>query len=387
MARHIVTGLDIGTSSIRIVVSEYKNGSNIPHIIALVKKNSKGLRRGYILQFDEAVDSIKSAISEAERIAGVRIKQVILGISGVTLESKLVDGGVIVSRADSEINDNDINRATELSENNIPDLANKTIIHKITMGFKLDGRKVLGRPEGMKGTKLEAQVLYITYSSHHLKDLVGAIELAGAKVDDVVASPLAASFAITTKLQKAAGCVLANIGSQTTSIIVFEEGIPISLKVFPIGSNDITNDIALGFQIPLEEAEKIKTGEIETTEPQKKLDEIISARLSDIFEFIENHLKRLGRNGLLPAGIIITGGGSGIAEIENLAREYFRLPAKVTIPPVTTNSRNQIRDSAWSVAYGLCLFGIDSDNEPSVGLGAVRTTITKIMKWIKELLP
>ncbi|OHA59907.1 MAG: cell division protein FtsA [Candidatus Vogelbacteria bacterium RIFOXYD1_FULL_46_19] len=387
MTRHIVTGIDIGTSSIRIVVCEYKSGSKVPQVLALVKKNSRGLRRGYILQYEDAVDSITEALREAERVAGVRIKQVILALGGATLESKVIEGGVIVSRADSEINSNDINRAIEASEGGLTDLANKSIVHRVPIAFKLDGRKVLGRPEGLKGSKLEAQVLFITYSSHHLKDFLSAIEAAGAHVDDVVASPLAASFAITTKLQKTAGCVLANIGSQTTSIIVFEESLPISLKVFPIGSTDITNDIALGLKIPLEEAEKVKTGENDPAAVQKKLDEIIEARLSDIFEFIENHLKRLGRNGLLPAGIIITGGGSGISDIEDLAKEYFKLPAKVAVPAVAASSRNQIRDSAWSVAYGLCLFGADMEAEESLGIKIGKQAKLNIIRWIKELLP
>ncbi len=387
MTRNIVTGLDIGTASIRIVVCEYKNGSSVPQVIALVKKNSRGLRRGYVLQFEEVVESIREALMEAERVAGTKIKNVILAIGGTTLESKIIEGGVIVSRADSEINDNDINRAVEASETGLPDNANKSIIHRIPIAYKLDGKKITGRPEGLKGSKLEAQVLFITYASNHLRDLVSAAETAGVRVDDIVAAPLSASLALTTKLQKTAGCVLANIGSQTTSIIIFEEGLPISVRVFPIGSTDITNDIALGFQIPLEDAERMKMGEIDPAGPQKKLDEIIEARLSDIFEFIENHLKRLGRNGLLPAGIIITGGGSGISEIESLAKEYFKLPAKISIPTVSTASRNQIRDTAWSVAYGLCLFAANTEVEESLGLKIVRVTRFNFLKWIKELLP
>ncbi|OHA58525.1 MAG: cell division protein FtsA [Candidatus Vogelbacteria bacterium RIFOXYD1_FULL_44_32] len=387
MTRNIVTGLDIGTASIRVVVCEYKNGSQVPQVIALVKKNSRGLRRGYILQFDEATASIKEAVQEAERIAGFKIKSVILGVSGATLESRIIEGGVVVSRADSEINANDINRAIEATEGGLPDTANKSIIHRVPIAFKLDGKKVTGRPEGLKGARLDAQVLFVTYASNHLKDLLSATESAGVKVEDVAASPLAASLCLTTKLQKTAGCVLANIGSQTTSIIIFEEGLPISIRVFPIGSTDITNDIALGFQIPLEEAEKIKTGEVDANTPLKKLNEIIEARLSDIFEFIENHLKRLGRNGLLPAGIIITGGGSGISEIESLAKDYFKLPAKVALPAVSTSSRNQIRDTAWSVAYGLCIFGADSEVEESMGLKIARETKYNIIRWIKELLP
>ena len=165
------------------------------------------------------------------------------------------------------------------------------------------------------------RTLLVTSLEQHLNDLVSAIENTGILVDDVMASPLAASLVMLSKTQKRAGCVLANIGAETVSIAVFENSIPISLKVFPLGSGDITNDIAIGLKIPLEEAERVKRGFTSNTNISKrKLDEIISARLSDMFGLIEAHLKSIKRNGLLPAGIIITGGGSGIADIEDLAK-------------------------------------------------------------------
>ena len=142
-----------------------------------------------------------------------------------------------------------------------------------------------------------------------------------------MASPLAGSLVMLSKAQKRAGCVLANIGAETVSIVVFENNTPVSLKVFPIGSSDITNDIALGLKIPLEEAEKIKRGGMsDAAYSKRKLDEIISSRLTDIFELIDAHLKKHNRDGLLPAGIIITGGGSSITSVQDLARAALRLP-------------------------------------------------------------
>ncbi len=387
MSRHIVTGLDIGTASIRVIVCEYKSGSSIPRVLALVKNPSRGLRRGYVLQPDEVRYSIKETINEAERQAGIRIKRVFLSLGGITLESKIAEGGIAPGRADSEINETDINRAIEASEANLPDTKNKTVMHKIPLGFKLDGRRVLGRPEGLKGAKLEVKTLFILYSSQHLNDMLNLVEEAGLTAEDVIVSPLAASFSTLTKLQKTSGCVLANIGSQTTSIVVFEEGIPISVQVFPIGSTDITNDIALGLQIAIEDAENIKLGKKQSEVPKKKLEEIVEARLSDIFELIENHLKKLGCNGLLPAGIVITGGGSGIDDIEEFAKKYFKLPAKRPTDTISSSSRNQIRDPEWSVAYGLCLYGSDSEAEESIGLKVARKTKIQFVRWLRELLP
>ncbi|MFW5853327.1 MAG: cell division protein FtsA [Patescibacteria group bacterium] len=386
MSSYIATGLDIGTASIRVAVCEIKPNHK-PKVLALASRPSRGLRRGYILQFDEAVESIKETIKEAERQSGLKIKKVYAGIGGINLESKAVDGSIILPQADQEIKEVDIRKAIEASTANLPDAINKTVIHHIPIGFKVDSKKIMGRPEGIYGSKLEAKTVLVYSSSHHLKDLITAIETAGLQIEDIIASPLAAGYAVLNKIQKNAGCVLVNIGSQTTSIVVFEEGIPVSLQVFPIGSTDITNDIALGFKIPLEDAERIKLGESDSNSPKKKLEEIIEARLSDIFEFIENHLKKMGRNGLLPAGVIMTGGGSGIDNMEKLAMQYFDLPAQIALPTVSANSRNQITDPAWSVAYGLCLFSQEADGEESMGIKIAKNTGLNIVKWLKELMP
>jgi cell division protein FtsA len=193
-----------------------------------------------------------------------------------------------------------------------------------------------------------------------------------------------------SKTQKIAGCILANIGSETVSFVVFENNMPISLEVFPIGGTDITNDIALGLKIPLDEAEKIKinTG-TENDYPKKRLEEIILARLSDIFDLIESHLKKLGRSGLLPAGIILTGGTSGVSTIEDLARATLKLPSKLGTVDFNTNLKNlQIKDSSWSVAYGLCIWGLSTGEEISFGAPvASNKAKNRIVSWFKQFLP
>jgi len=380
--------LDIGTNWIRLVVCEQKNGDSVPQVLALVKRQSKGLRRGYVINLEETTQSIREALDDAERIVRSRIRKVIVGVGGLSLGSKTAEGGVVASRPDSEITESDLGRAVEASEAALTDMANKQILHRIPLSFKLDGEKVLGRPEGLRGSKLEVKTLFITGGTQHLRDMVRAAEEAGLIVEDLVASPFAASLAVMTKVQKMAGCVLVNIGSQTTSIAVFEEGLPLSIQVFAIGSTDITNDIALGFKIPIEEAEKVKKGEGEPVGTKKKLDEIIEARLSDIFEFIEMHLKKIKRSGLLPAGLIITGGGASIANIEELAKDYFRLPAKTAQTAIATNSKSQIRDSAWSVSFGLCLFGVVEQEGNSFGARVtLKNTQKKILAWLKEFMP
>lgn len=387
MARQIITGLDVGSSSIRVVVCEYLPGNKLPQVIALVRRESRGLRQGYVVNQEEASAAISEAMREAEEVAKTRLRHVCLAVGGITLESRVVEGSIMVARADLEITDTDIDRAVDASETAIPDAGNREVIHHIPIDYKLDGKKIYGRPEGMRGNKLEVKVLYVTCYKQHLQDLIRAVQEAGVGIDEIIAAPLAASFVTLSKLQKMAGCILANIGSQTTSIVVFEDGGPISLHVFGIGSMNITNDIALGLRIPLEDAERIKRGEEQVIGPRKKLEEIIEARLSDIFEYIETHLKKIGRAGLLPAGITITGGGASALEIDELAKNYFRLPSRVVMPNMIIGGKQKVADPAWSVAYGLCLIGPETKEEEKFGAVFIGQARSNLFRWFQELWP
>jgi cell division protein FtsA len=212
--------------------------------------------------------------------------------------------------------------------------------------------------------------------------MVETIEELGIEVDDIIPSPIAAGKVALNKKQCSVGCVLANIGAETVSIAVFENDIPISLQVFPIGSTDITNDIALGLKIPLEEAEKVKVAGHNSNHPKKKLDEIIEARLYDIFELIEAHLKKINRNGLLPAGIVLTGGGAGVATIEDLAKAVLKLPSSIARPIVTNGNKHTVKDASWLVAYGLALYAFEKPKE-SESINAWET----VRSWFKPFLP
>lgn len=392
MSRNIITGIDIGTYQVKIVVAEHVRGKahSLPRIIGVGFAESKGLRHGYIINSGDVTRSIKQALAQAEKAAGVRIKDGYLSVGGVGIEEIRSKGEVHITRADGGITDLDLKKAFEDSEEKIKSkIPNRKVIHAIPLHFKIDGEPVLGRPVGMQGSRLEVETLFITCLEQHLNDLIQAVEDAGVEVDDVMASPIAASLITLTKAQKMAGCVLANIGSETVSIVVFEDNIPISIKVFPIGSTDITNDIALGLKVSLEEAELIKKGAITNADyPKKKLDEIVTARLSDIFELIDNHLKKIGKNALLPAGIIITGGGSGIATIEDLAKAALKLPSKLATLRFGNDTSNKIRDASWAVAYGLCIWGVTADeDEGPTGIRIAQKTGGSVLQFIKQFLP
>lgn len=389
MKDRTIVGIDIGTYQVKVVVVKEngkKNSQALPQIIGTGYAESRGLRNGYIINEGDVTKSVRNAVMQAEKASGVDIKKAYVSIGSIGLDEIFSHGEVITSRADSEITQADLDKAMLDSEERVLEqIPNRKILHAIPLSYTVDGEQVLGRPYGLRGTKLEVESLFITTFEQHLTDHINAIESLGIVVEDIMAAPLAASFVMLTKAQKRAGCVLANIGAETVSIAVFENSIPVSLKVFPIGSNDITNDIALGLKITLEEAEKIKRGGLSGANySKKKLDEIIAARLSDIFELVDAHLKKIRRDGLLPAGIIITGGGSGLTSIQDLARASLRLPSKIaTLDP---GQNGKVRDASWAVAYGLCMWGA-SDTEDSTGLGMAKKAKSSLLSWLSQFLP
>ncbi|MCI0680277.1 cell division protein FtsA [bacterium] len=393
MTRTITTGIDIGTSAVRVIVSEHTPGGALPIVLGAGYAESRGLKNGYIMSVSDVARSIKRALIEAQKISGVRIKKVVLSVGGIGLEGINGSGMAMVSRADGEITELDVQKAIAASEEGV-NMLNKKILHTIPLRFKLDGKEILGRPSGMRGVKLEVKTLFIVCQEQHLSDLISAVEEAGVMVDDVIASPIAASVATMGRQQKNAGCVLADIGAETVAIATFENSIPTSLRIFPIGSTEITHDIALGFKITLEEADEIKLGRNTANVPRGRVEEIVREVLFDIFELIETHLKKIGRNGLLPAGIILTGGGSAIHGIEEIARQSLRLPARVVIPSFSIRQKKGEKawspsrpfDASWTTALGLCMAGKERIGEYAADKPWDRLK-TQLLSFIKKYLP
>jgi cell division protein FtsA len=385
MARLIATGIDVGTAYSRVVISEYKKGDISPKILGVGLAESRGMRHGYVVNQKEASKSVRVAIEAAQKKANMPIKSAFVSIGGISLDATIAQGSVIISKADGEITDLDMKRVLTTAEEKI-DNKNQQLLHTIPLRFLIDNKEILGRPNGLKGIKFETKALCVTSLSQHTDDLMNVIQDAGILVEDVMAAPIAASLVTLSRQQKTAGCVLANIGSETVSICVFENNVPVSLEVFPFGSTDITNDIALGLKIPLDEAERIKLGDVNHAYPERRLNDIMEARLSDIFELIEAHLKKIRRNGLLPAGIILTGGGVSIRNVADLAKTSLKLPAQIAEPQYIINSEHQVHDSSWAVAYGLCVWGLNSDEE-SPGLQLMKKTRRNLASWVKQFLP
>lgn len=387
MARRIATGIDIGTYQVKLVVVEEvvdaRSKTRATRILGTGLAESKGLRQGYIVNTDEVATSIREAKRQAESVARIPIKSGFLAVGGISLDETRASGEAIISRADQEITSLDLEKAGKSArEAAAPGFLNRQVLHSIPLEYRIDGTKALGDPVGMKGIRLEADYLFITCLAQHAEMLARAAEEADIEIIDQMASPLAGSYVLLTGEQKMKGCVLANIGAETVSIVVYDEGIPVSVKVFPVGSSHITDDIALGLRITLEEAERVKLGKLSgAMYPRKKIDDAIAGRLSALFSLVDKHLKSLNRRGPLPAGIIISGGGAGIGNISDIAKGSLKLPARLAEFRIGPDQK--MRDATWAVAYGLAIWGLTGDTTAPKSPGLMAS----IGKFFGQFLP
>src|SRR3989344_5680387 len=388
--RRYYTGIDVGSYHVKVVIAAPAETPDLPmQIIGTGISASRGMRHGFIIDPNEATKSVKEALARASSAAKVPIKSARVALGGLGLDEIRSTGEVTLTPSGVIVTAREIERVERESEKKASaKLTNRTIIHTIPIEFRVDGTKVLGQPNGLQGTKLAVDTLLITMLSQHHDDLVEAVEAAGVEVDGVMASPLSASLVTLSKSQKTAGTVLANIGAETLSIVVFDNNIPISVKVFPTGSSDITHTIALSFQIPPSEAEQMKRGAVTGSDiPPRKMNIIIATRLKDMFLLINAHLKTIGRHRLLPAGIVITGGGSGLTSASDIARTILRLPSQIGL--IGNLTRTGAVDATWAVAYGLCRLAYAEDtSQNSHSLGEIWDSANEaIRQAVRSLLP
>lgn len=390
MKQSITVGIDMGSQATRIIASDGFDKSGAPIIVGAAKVETHGLRHGYIVNQREAGKTLRKAVDLAQKTANKSFKKTLIAMGGISLSSDTVSASLSIPKNQNYLTESDINRLAQKSEDIFySHVQNRRAIHAFVQSYTLDGKQVLGNPVGMKGVELESKTVFVSALEHHVNDLVDIAEEAGLN-PEIIASPYAASLATLSEKQKMTGCALVDIGAETVSVVVFENGSLISLEVFPIGSTDITNDIALGFKIPLEDAEKVKLGKSDVHFPKKQIEKIISARLSDIFDLVSVHLKSIGKHGLLPAGIVIIGGGSYLADIDiaEFARHVLKLPSQVHEIKQISYERKKTLDPSWFVSYGLCFLGTQrSSNSNSMFDPNIRSIKKKLKSLLEQLLP
>ncbi|KKW01829.1 MAG: Cell division protein ftsA [Parcubacteria group bacterium GW2011_GWC2_49_9] len=415
MAREeIYTGLDIGSTSIRVAMGQPDPSGVGIQILGAAEAPAEGMNKGSVTSIEDAVSSISHALESVERMTGIPVESAIVGIGGTHITSQESHGVVAVSKADGEIKEEDIERVIEAAQA-VATPPNYEILHVLPRTFTVDSQKGIKDPVGMTGIRLEVDAQIIQGLSAQVKNMTKCIYRTGVDISDVVVGMLAAAEAVVTKRQKDLGVALVNIGGATTSLLVFEEGDVLHSAILPVGAAHITNDIAIGLRTSIDLAEKIKVeygtavpGDIPKREEihlseldenessvveRKQVAEIIEARCEEIFKMVEKELVKIERSGLLPAGVVLCGGGAKLPGLVEVAKKEFRLPAFVSGPQnIAHTPVEKVKDPAWATAVGLVVWGASMAGKGGAGVSMPRfssvTEVTgKMKKWFKSLIP
>jgi len=405
---HIITGLDIGTGSIKILVANLESGEEKLEALSLVRENSFGVRRGVVVNVEGVSNILQNSLSRIKEDVGFKINSAYVNVDGSHLFSLPSRGTIAVSRADQKISEEDINRVLQAAQTiSLP--SNKEIFDVFPREFIIDGQKGIKEVLGLQGVRLEAEVLVLGGFAPYLKNLSRAVTDSELQILDIVPSPIAAARAVLTPRQKEIGVALLDIGAGTTGLAVFEEGDLVYFTVLPIGSINITHDVAIGLKLDTEVAERIKIEygsclsggekktrlrskekiEIEGEAPlvfsRKALNEIIEIRTSEIFSEVQKELKKISREKLLPAGIVLTGGGAKLPGIVELAKRELKLPCKIGKPQ---GFQDLEEDLSFSTVCGLVLAGVDLIEESQPVISEFGKGISsKIKRVFKIFLP
>ncbi len=437
--QRILAGIDLGSSKIATLVAQMNTDSvsfeRSIHIIAVATVESRGVRKGQIVDIEEAVEAIIESVEGAERMAGFNIENAFVSLGGAQVASQNSHGVVAVTDPQGEIGAHDVSRVVEAaSAVSLP--SSRELIHVIPREFVVDGDAGVKDPIGMSGIRLEVETHIVTASASGVKNMRKAINEVGINVTQLVYSGLAASEAVITKTEKELGCILVDIGGGTTSVAVYVDGALAFSCVIPVGAKNVTNDLAIGLRVSLEAAEKIKLALSEYEKRMKRtkdvkeskdlgLDEIdlssvdqseskkvsrktlvegiVRPRLNEIFGMIKTQLDKEGLSGRTPAGVVLAGGGAETVGVIESAKRVLSLPVRVGQPAGVGGLIDDIIHPAYATAVGLILRGANLEPEESLSSLSKRFKISgkgagnaanmaggmmqKMLQSIKNLLP
>lgn len=372
-------GIDVGSSTVKTVVAHIDGSTGVPTIVGVGQASTSGMRKGVVVNLHGPAQAIDDALGEAERMSGYQVDAATISVNGSHILSSRADGMVAVGASDHEINRDDLARIEEVATlGKIP--PNREILDVIPHAYKLDGQDNIKDPLGMTGTRLEIDAHVVSALTPYLVNVQKTADAAKVIPHAVVPSVLAAARAVLGEQQLESGVAVIDLGGATTSVAVYEEGDLQYAGVIPVGGNNITNDLAIGLKTDPEVAEKIKRehasavlrsdktqvsvkqdGEILsfTTED---IDEIVEARLEEIFDAVQHQLKKAGRAGKLPSGVVLTGGGAQLKHIVEYAKQTLGLAARVGRPSGYGGVADNIEHPAYATAIGLML--IDAERTP-----------------------
>ncbi len=396
MKERLLVGLDIGTSSVRFAAGQItlsQDKRQALTIIGATECPSQGISKGIVTSLEDVVSSISACLEQGERILGMPIYEATVGIGGIMVNCQSAKGVIGVSRTDGEIRPEDVARAIDAAKAFV-NPANQEILHVLPRDFSIDGQSGIKDPIGMQGIRLEVDAMIIQGQSNHVHNLTKAVFRTKLDISELIFTPLALVEAVTTSREREVGVCALSIGASTTGVAVYENGELLEAAILPIGADYITNDIARGLRISLDSAERIKrmygTAVAEAISKRgQEIDlvdfgadqseivslrfvaEIIEARVEEIFEKVEEELRKINREGLLPAGVILSGGGAKLHGMIDVAKRVLRLPCALGVTNVQSSMPEVVNDLSFSTAVGLVLWAYEKERREDGGSGRV----------------
>ncbi|MGA7910926.1 MAG: cell division protein FtsA [Candidatus Dormiibacterota bacterium] len=405
--RKKTVGLDLGTSRVAVVISESDEPGAPVSIIGVGETPSEGLRKGVVVNLEKTIASIQAAAVAAERMAGQRIESVVVSLAGTHLYSQNSMGVVAVAHGDNEIGEDDVQRVVEASRA-ISVASDRQVIHVIPRAYTVDGQDGVRDAIGMTGRRLEVETNIITGAQTAVQNVIKCVHGAGFDVEDVVCAGLAAGEGVLTRQEIELGVCLVEIGAGTTNVVVYNEGTARHLAVLPVGGNHVTSDIAIGLRTTLDEAEGLKLNyghalpdvidhaeRVEVRQvggdriqalPRRFLAEIIGPRMVEIFQMAREEVRKTGFDQLLPAGVVVSGGGSRLMGTMDAAQAVFNTSARLGQPNGLVGLADKAQGPSFAVSAGLVKWGSRSrapygNARQPVTFG---TTYQKTVRWLRD---
>jgi cell division protein FtsA len=406
--RRQLVGLDLGTSKVATVIGEADDYGQL-NVIGVGEAPAEGLRKGVVVNIDKTVQAVQQATLVAERMAGVRVASVIATLAGPHLMSQNSHGVIAVSRTSHEIGADDVDRVVEAARAvSVPN--DRQVIHVLPRAFTVDGQEGVKEAVGMTGRRLEVETHIVTAASTSLQNVTKCVHQSGFDVDEVVAHGLASGEGVLTANEMELGVCLLDIGAGSTDVVVYNEGSALHLAVLPIGGNHVTSDIAIGLRTTLTEAETLKLNyghtlpelipleeRIEVRQvggdrlhatPRRYLADIIGPRMREIFTMAREEVKRSGHDGLLPAGVVITGGGARLMGTTDAAQAVFDSAVRLGLPTGVGGLADRAAGPSFAAAVGLIKWGTRlapraesaAEQPPAVLAGAYQKTV----RWLRD---
>lgn len=399
-------GIDIGTTKVRTVVAHIDSTTGVPSIIGIGQAENSGMRKGVVVHLQSPAEAIDTALGEAERMSGYQVNGATLNLNGAHILTTHADGMIAVGAIDHEVGHEDLARIEEVATiGKVP--ANREILDVVPHAYKLDGQDNIKDPLGMTGTRLEIDAHVISALTPYLVNVQKVAEMAKVDAHDIVASVIAAGRSVLHEQQRESGVAVIDMGGATTSVAVYEEGDLQYVGVVPIGGVHVTNDLAIGLKTDPEVAEQVKREHASATVRREHsgvsikhgeeilsfttadIDEIVEARLEEIFEAVQHELKKAGYAGKLPSGVILTGGAAQMKGMADFVKNFLSLAARVGKPAVNSTVADDIEPTAFATAIGLMLLDsergnrTDSHNKKALSSKNARGAVSKLFARFK----